>query len=363
LLKAIRRSSLEIVSSNSTDGVSFIYVIVTHTTLSPSHLIIVVLNGFEDYVEEDTKVAILGGFETVNDRFRIDKVVDLCALKGAFYTDDDAANGDDAYNGDDAANNGNDDAANGDDANKNDDFYNDDAAQVYGDDGAAYDYGDDGAYNDDAYNYGNDDANGDDANANGDDANANGDDDANANDDAAANRFLEDECPADGVYDFSAYMRLPNGRWSATGWGATADVRMYGHDGSLLGACQMTFKTPTSSIFIMPASVLMGLFVVLGGGLLFYGIYYLIKRETMCTYYSRCCTGEEFFGDSKDYRNMEGEITDDGYESFGGEETDSEEVLPQRFGHIANRIRTSPAAVQGVPVEKEGVSAAAGVFS
>lgn len=298
---------------------------------------VVVMNGFYNYADEDTMVAIVGGFETATDRYEIDQVLDLCELNAGEDDDAQQANGDDDgynYNGDDGAN-GDDNAGN------NDDFYNDDAA-VYNDDA--------NAQGDDAY------AQGDDGGAN-DDANANQDDYYNGDD---ANRLLDDaECPEDGVYDFAAYLRLSEGRWLATGWGATADLQMYAHDGSLLGECHLAFDTKTTSPLIIPAYILMTTLTVIGGFVLFYVVYKFTKKETLC---NNLCAPSHKELHIDNYRNMDGGgFTDedhdtDDYFSSGDERPQRQRKMvdkARRFGQgITSRIHTSPAVQQSTPASR-----------
>ena len=280
------------------------------------------MNGFEDIVEEDTMVLIEGSIDTMAGEFELEQVVDLCKLNNKMPTDDDADDktwnynttwnynstvddayyGDDAYAADDATANGDDyyNAANGDDAN------GDDGANANGDDGA-------NANGDDYYNN----------NANGDDAN--GDDGANANGDDYYNRKLEEDedddayvegCPADGIYDFTAYLTLPNGKWRGSGWGATGNFDVYARGAKLVGSCKMEFATPTTAWYILPASSVVRFWMLVGACALFYGVYYMIKKQMLCNARMLCShpchrLPSEDPDDAKGYKNMDGDLTDD----------------------------------------------------
>jgi hypothetical protein len=271
-----------------------------------------VMNGYEDYVQDDTKVGLVGTFETISYTYDIDQVFDICKLNNANQNDNEYNQVDDQYYSI------NDDAVNqGDDGKAGDDFYNDDVnVQAYGDDDA---YADD---DDDAY----------------------AGDDAAVGDDAAA-RFLNGDdaayaagCPASGIYDFTAYMRLQNGKWTFTGFGATGSFEMFTRSGTMIGKCSASFRTVPVSPFLLPASVCIGIGAILLGVVLFYGVYFLIKKEMLCCASDGACGS---YGRSKrssrsprdysrHYENMD--ETDDDDSSF-------EEVASSKPKKIAFKFR------------------------
>ena len=60
----------------------------------------------------------------------------------------------------------------------------------------------------------------------------------------------QDECPADGVYDFAMPYVLPSeetsSSWIATGWSGTGDIFVYSeanNPDSMIGHCQLIFST------------------------------------------------------------------------------------------------------------------------
>lgn len=244
-------------------------MLLAHPRLHVSLSYTVILDGYYNYANQDTYVDIVGGFETLADRYSIEEIVDICDLDAYSYAADDDGNNNEGDDGNAAA---------------GDDQYNDDANAAAGDD----------QYNDDAYA------------ANGDDQY---NDDAYAyarNDDYYNNRMLDEngECPADGLYEFSVQVPLINGKWSATGWGASTDLQMYAHDGSVLASCQLNFKTKTTSGYIIPASVIMITSVIAVGAMLFYVVFYLIRRELLCT--NPCGASRK---DIKRHRNEEKDYT------------------------------------------------------